>query len=194
MPKIFSTIVLILSINFCYSQNTLQFGKVKNDRFFNCKHYLDNNFEKNSICNSKNELEIRLYSIGFPRGNHNLIILSFSKKWRAVRYEMDVSLSNEPVTKTILDDDSLNNCKLEHSNIFDSLKANNIFLLPNQYDLKIERSVLDGVGYFLEFKAKNKFNSYRFSNPESYAKSHPEIKEFRQYANIAKLMFGLFKE
>jgi hypothetical protein len=189
-----SLFVFILSINCSYCQNSLNYGLVKNDSLFDCNKYMDYNFEKTSICDSKNELEIRLYTVGFPRGNHNLIILSYDKKWRSIRYEAHMSLANEPIRNTIIEDENLSNYKIDSDHIFDSLKANNIFLLANQYELKIKRTICDGVGYLLEFKVKNKFNSYRFSNPESYSNSHPEIKELKQYANIARIMFGLFKQ
>jgi hypothetical protein len=194
MSKIFNLIILILYINCCCGQNKLDYGKVQNDSQFNCNNNFNYSFEKNSICNSKNELEIRLYAIGFPHGNHIEIILTYRKKWIATRYVLDICSLNDTITKTIQEDTNLNNYKLANSHIFDSLKANNIFLLPNQYELNIKRTVLDGAGYILTFKIGNKYRTYKFNNPESYANSHPEIKEFRQYANIARLMFALFEK
>ena len=77
--------------------------------------------------------------------------------------------------------------------LYDSLKANNIFLLPGQEELKISPGVMDGLLYLLTLKAGKSFRSYRFNNPEFYLQQYPTIKEFREYAAIVKHLSSLFK-
>jgi hypothetical protein len=82
------------------------------------------------------------------------------------------------------------------SSIFDSLKENEIFLLPNQNELKYDSDKLkiyDGGGYKLTFKVNNSFRSYAYNNIKQYAETYPTIKEFKEFENIVEYMNRLIR-
>jgi len=77
--------------------------------------------------------------------------------------------------------------------IFATLKANKIFTLPDQKELKTKGSVDDGTEYQLTFKAGDKFRSYEFQNPEIFTRYNKDIPEFVSYANIVETLFNSLK-
>jgi hypothetical protein len=195
------TVVLSLLISLStFSQQKLDYGKVETDSSFDCTENTNIErlfFDVGNICNSKNELEIRLDQYAL-RGNNQLIILTYSnEKWGAEKYKKSRqgggvyidhhSTYNIPDGEQFIWD-------VVFRQILDSLKYNNIFLLPDQSKLNVDMIVHDGVGYRLTFKAGNKFRSYFFNNPESYQEEYDKIPEFKNYVKIYKTLVALFKE
>ncbi len=177
------------------AQTKLNFGNVKADSNFKCKENFDGDYNVvQNICDSKNELEIRLKSSSMPHGNSDLIMLTYNNsKWSAKKYIFIRSAVYDIVSSVELkpNDDSMFNYVL--SLIYDSLKINNIFLLPDQRTLELKGNISDGALYVLTFKASDKFRSYFFSNPKGYIIDNPEIKELNQYCTIVNYIRSLFE-
>jgi hypothetical protein len=194
MKAVYTFLFLVIAI-ITYSQEKLDYGKVKNDSNFNC---IENSklerycFQIGNICDSKNELEIRLRITYFPKCNSELIVLACADgKWGAEKYKFTkqgggVSIDEHAIYKIPKDDQAIFNMAFKKG--FDTLKLNNIFLLPDQAELNIKPFVHDGVGFGLTFKAGDKFRSYHFNNPDSYESEYKNVPEFKNYiANLIKV-------
>ena len=77
------------------------------------------------------------------------------------------------------------------SNVFDSLKANGLFQLPDASKLKYDHSIMDGVKFYLTYKANRSFRTYSFDNPRSYYEHNKDMPEFRQYDSLATILDSL---
>ena len=181
-----------------YAQKKTDYGKVKEENKFDCAIHAQGDsalYGVVNICDSKNELEIRLTGIYMPHGNSELIILTFdNQKWDVKKYtytrQVPASKLEYTSFKTDAENASIN--KYLFNNLFDTLKQNNIFLLPGQGELPVTRSIHDGALYTLTFKAGNRFRSYSFDNPESYQQEYANIPEFKEYATIVHALKKLF--
>ena len=92
MLRLIFIMLTLFFVSNCFAQDTLNFGKVKPDTAFDCKKYmtLEADFGITSICNSKNQFELRLTSYSRPHGGSNLIILTYNnQKWDVKKYQMD---------------------------------------------------------------------------------------------------------
>jgi hypothetical protein len=188
----------IICLAFCTQAQSVDFGKIKADPNFDCNNYgaFDSSmFGESNICQSKNQLEIRL-STGFPGGNASLIILTYNdsiwniKKYRVqqdgtigTRLEIVTFVPNPNVTREIHN--------YEYEQVFDSLKQYNIFLLPNQSELKCDESKY-AFNYRVIFKVNNSFGDYSFLNPKTYAAAFPNVKEFSEYLAIYETLNSFF--
>ena len=174
-------ILLFLSVN-CFSQTRLDFGEIQGNDLSKCIDTIDG-----KICHSKNQLEIRLTKAILLSGSYESIVLAYNGiKWTAVKYEGDwihdtvVKFDLQPIRK--------------FEAIFSALKENKIFTLPDQEELNAKGSVDDGSEFSLSFKAKNKFRTYHFSNPDTYQKYNKNLIEFENYINIVEILFNWLKK
>ena len=181
-----------------FSQKQLTLGKVNADKNF-CKG--EDSHDSSNICNSKNQLEIwfanRSVSISDWDMDYSLIKLQYNESgWKAVKYVYKLTESDSNPYKAIYEIDKEIALKppTGFENIFSELKQNNIFTLPDQQKL-IPDSVMNGGNFYnLTFKARNKFRSYTFFNPERYKEKYETLTELRNYEKIAILFNSLIKE
>lgn len=194
MEKPLIIILLSFFITNCFAQDSLNFGEVKQDTAFDCikSTTSEADFGINSICNSKNQFELRLTTYNRPHGGSGLIILTFNnQKWDVKKYEKrDGGLGSKLITTYYQGNyDRVQNYIFKL--VFDTLKNNSVFTLPNQKELNLKRNVFDGAAYKLTFKANNNFRYYWFENPETYFEENPEIKELKKYSAIVKILNSL---
>ena len=202
--KLLFTLLILFTSFAAFCQDKIEFGAIRSDSSFKANHrtsYVDSlNFGIGNILNSNNELEIRLLTAVLPHAGGDIIILTYNNgTWdaRKCRFEkthfyptisvtnIDVSnIKPYPADKTIFDK--------YFEDIFDTLKQNNIFLLPDIRELKYDKEIFDGVGFSLTFKVKNQFREYYFDNPGQYAEMNPDIPEFKQYDRIVREIRSLF--
>jgi len=191
-------IALILISFKAFPQKQLKFGKVIADKSF-CKDA--SLLDSNNICNSENQLElwfaIRSISMNDMNLDYSLIKLQYNDSgWKAVRYVYKLTeLASNPY-KAIYEIDKEIPLKAPTAfeTIFSELKKNNIFTLPDQQEL-IPDSVMNGGNFYnLTFKARNKFRTYTFFNPEDYKEKFETLTELKYYTKIAFLFNSLLKE
>ena len=186
-----------ISVN---AQKELNLGEVRYDSAFNCKEQRysrasDKNFNLPDICDSKNDLEIRLKTYVLPNGQTDLIILSNKDgKWDAKKYIRSSGTLGPTLTTVSYIFPEWNNLFAEQvfTNYIDTLIKCRLFLLPDKSELKHEPCCLDGVVYILTFKAGTSFRTYSYDNPHSYLTQHPDSKEYAYIQEIAKLLNTLF--
>jgi hypothetical protein len=173
-----------------FGQKTLDFRPIIADHSF-C---LDEKAtDSNSICNSKNLLEIWLSIISIDTVHfiidHSAIKLQFDGcNWKGVRNTYKLKELESDPSRAI--DEVASKIALKAINGFDSLfailKNNNIFILPDQRSL-IQDSVLDDrILYTIIFKVGDKFRSYSFFDLESNKSNYGKLPEFENYKNITK--------
>lgn len=197
MIKLFTILLLLFFLNDIYAQNSLDFGKVKGDSTFDCDKNNElefNMFGISSICNSKNPFELRLETFGLGHFYYRLTNLTYDGlKWNAVRYETKLNLLGAQVSETYLKKQTDSISRLFFISLFDSLKSDNAFALPNQEELSINgSSVHDGTAYTFTFKVNNNFRSYNFMNPQSYLDANPKSVELKQYILIRDILESIF--
>lgn len=194
------TILFIIFSTHTFGQNLPDFGKVKSDSKF-CEWYndqvdYDTTYGIPRICNSKNILEIRLSIVSMPIPDFTLITLTYDtlSGWQAYKYKDNMSDTwydttiKRSVIKTKLKP------KADFETLFDALIGNEIFILPDQRDLKLNNFVLDGVGYSITFKVDDKFRQYHFNNPDILIERNKKVKELRKYTRIVQLLWGMTDE
>ncbi len=190
---------ILLSANGC-SQTYPDTGRVIADPNFSCAtapSLIEARIGLGNICRSENDLEIRLNEEGEIILYHALYILTCKDKtWTATKYETFFGHENQSHQDTTLRIRSLNlkkNIRIEA--LFDILKRNDIFTLPDQDSIQTHSTyyVDDGVLYSLTFKVGKKFRTYHFDNPEDYRRQFDNIKEFENYENIAAILNHAFE-
>jgi hypothetical protein len=195
MERLLIIIILSLFITNCFAQDSLDFGKIKHDTAFDCakSKTLESAFGINSICNSKNQFELRLTMYNRPGGGSGLIILTYNnKKWDVKKYQNTRGALGYKLTSTYYESNYDRVHEYIFKLVFDTLKNNNAFTLPNQEDLNLKGNIFDGAAYKLTFKANNNFRSYWFENPETYLEDNPEVIELKKYSAIVKILNSLF--
>ncbi len=190
--------ILIFSPFCAYTQQRPEYGKVRSDSSFNCHEFNQDSipYGLGKICHSKNELEIRLKSIYRPNGGRELIVLSYANNtWDARKYMVTSGIVGSKIETTYFQNPYKNDHNIEmiFNNLFDTLKTNNIFLLPNQSEMGHELTVFDGTLYIITYKAGNKFRSYQYENPEAYLTQFPDKAEYRQLKTIIITLKNFFK-
>ena len=142
----------------------------------------------------KNQFELRLTMYRRPSGGSELIIFTYNnqQKWDVKKYERRYGWLGSRLILTYYQGsyDRVQNYIFKL--VFDTLKNNGTFTLPNQEELNLNRNVFDGAAYKLTFKANNNFRSYWFENPESYLEDNPEVIELKKYSIIVKILYSLF--
>ena len=200
-------IVLFLTTQLSFGQTNLDFDSVIVDSNFNTSKQLlytsykssvkrdSINFNIEDIIYSTNEFEIRLRTFNLLRGSYSLSIVSYNDNhWYAKKY---LHSESGPIVKNIqvsvtpsLTQEFLYDKVFE--TLFDTLKANNIFLLPKVSLDEYSNKVKDGVLHSITFKAEKKFRYYVFSNPETYQRLYPEVEDFKNYSQIVLTLSKLF--
>ena len=182
------------------AQKDLNLGEVRYDSAFNCnvgRHTVDVNFFVPNICESQNDLEIRLRIFIFPGGKRMLIIFSQKDgKWDAKKYTVSGGMLGPSLTTVSYILPDWNNLSVEQvcTNLIDTLIKSQLFLLPDQSELKHELSILDGVLYIISYKTGTSLRTYSYSNPESYLKHYPDCKEYARMKEIVSTLRHLFYE
>lgn len=188
--------LLSFLVSTSHAQDTLNYGKVKADTAFDCKNDNsgDPDFGIGSICNSKNEFELRLQGYSRPHVGSALIVLTWNKqnKWDAKKFERISGSLGDKLISTIYRYplDRLKNYNLNI--VFDTLKNNHVFTLPNQNELNAKGDIMDGPVYRITFKVRNNFRSYIFRSPESFLEQNPGMTELKNYSAIVKILYSLF--
>ncbi len=192
-------LLLILFLSFlipdCYAQDSLNYGKVKNDTAFDCKNDRSKwrYFGISSICNSTNEFELRLQSFSRPQGAAEMIVLTYNnQKWDVKKYRHHRSSLGNALTSTSYDNNYDRVQKYIFGLVFDTLRNNGAFTLPNQEELNLKGNIFDGGAYQLTFKINKHFRSYWFENMESYLEENPEVTELKKYIAIVRILNSLF--
>lgn len=204
MKKVFITLILLLGLMNLIAQTTrpknnkILVGKVVSDSviFKNWNHFLT------PISDSENKIEIRFSTnFAWQYYKRTTIVLSFNKDWKSILY-YHKQKQDRVFTKEI-------NKNLNLDTIFSRLVANNIFSLPDENKLTMEKCyfnietneissesmrIFDGPSYVIEFKVGKSIRRYRFSNPHEYATEFPFIYELRCYGNIVDIFNGLTNE
>jgi hypothetical protein len=192
-------LLLILLLSFlipnCYAQDSLNYGKVKPDTAFDCKN--DNSrwpdLGVGSICNSTNEFELRLQGFDRPGSYSQMIVLTYKdKKWDVKKYERRGSSLGNALTSTSYNNNYDRVQKYIFGLVFDTLRNNGAFTLPNQEELHVKGDIMDGAAYRLTFKVNKYFRSYWFENPEDYLEQNPNVTELKKYIAIVRILNSLF--
>lgn len=183
-----------------FGQNLPDFGKVISDTKFcnrsdNQINY-DTTYGIPRICESRNILEIRLSITSTPIIDLTLITLTYDTLdgWKAWKYKDNMSDTwydttiKRVITKTKLKPTT------DFETLFDALKGNEIFTLPDQRKLELDDFVLDGIGYSIAFKVNDKFRKYHFSNPGILFERNSNVMELKKYSRIAQLMIGMVEQ
>ena len=118
------------------------------------------------------------------------ILTNNDSGWTAAKYSRSFNRSSNDISISV----ALHKLtsQQEIQKIFDTLKQNKVFALPDQKDLKAPDYVDDGAWYTLTFKVGKKFRKYEFNNPDIYQDKFGQFKEFRNYLNIANVFYNSF--
>jgi len=197
--------ILLLTSTRVFSQGTMDMGKVKADDRFDCSSYtlidplygnwpyIDSVYGIKKICDSKNEIEIRFTACYGPMPMFDIVILSLNKdQWVAKKFQfyirdyLDIDSarnanSGKVIVSTLKADQGFNS-------VFNKLKENNVFSLPNLREIKNKpHGPVCGLMCIVTFKADDKYRTYSFSNPDYYAENSSR-KIFKNYNNIVEIL------
>lgn len=181
------------------SQRHLDYCKVLSDKNFSCNTdqiRLEGktntspvySTELKTICDSKNELEIRFYNATTVTYSWRLYVITYDNgQWNATEYWNNFGRksydSSHPIIvfslRLILGFDSL----------FKALKKNKIFTLPDEGTIKYELDYTDPVYNVITYKVQNKFRRYRILYPSNYRAKYPKIKAFEYYEKLLDIFF-----
>jgi hypothetical protein len=195
----FLAICLILSSCHSFAQK-LDLGTIKNDTSFSCRGVLvfdnrsiDSLYGLGNLCASSNAVEIRLGIMYQPFPIFDIVVLSFNGNiWSAKKIEASLSDMLYGDRKKIRVHTLI--AKIDLDSVFNYLKANSIFNLPDQDEIKPDGLVDDGAYYFLTYKAGNSFGSYKFNNPGYYKDKYREIPQFSNYTAIKDVFESWLKK
>jgi hypothetical protein len=207
MTKLILAALLFLHV-YSFGQSLPDCGKVWADNQFtdtSSSTYHSNNIDAyndslhfgiGNILYSPNDIEIRLKTYVLHSGDEYLVIISNHQgNWDAKKYSVSRNGPYSIVTAISFQktpgEASIYNYVFD--TIFDTLKLNNIFLLPGPNGLKIKGRVDDGIIYHITFKVGNKFRRYGFANPAAYIDDNPEVEELKQFVKIYQNMNSLFR-
>lgn len=192
MRMIFTCIILCFVI--CVkAQNTLDFGNIKTDSNFNrvnTSNWLDSTeFGVANICDSRNQLEIRLEERLLKENGSELIILAYKDStWSAYKYYRKrhyiIGWETSIATFKPMEDQPKAMYDYGFKITFDRLKQNGIFLLSDGRELKDNYPTHDACSFIITFKVNNNFRSYSFSDPA--------ILQHKEYKAIVDLLKELF--
>ncbi|MBL0152384.1 MAG: hypothetical protein IPP93_02415 [Chitinophagaceae bacterium] len=157
---------------------------------------MESEFGLKPICESTNEIEIRFWAVGLPVYDIHLTILAYHKTtgWNAVKYFMRLGSirydSSQKIPVTITPLSAFN----RFDSLFENLKSQGIFTLPDMDELNIKNYILDGTNYSVAFKAGDQYRRYTFNNPGALQKRNKKIMELRNFSAIADLFYSSFTE
>lgn len=179
------------------AQNIPMTGEVLTDSSFVCVDRLQSDssiFGIKEICNSENDIEIRLKT--YIMASSELLILSFNNnEWFAEKHSFDYVTKKRKVIAITPKKEIKKDSAALLTNLFERLRSNMVFRLPDQKNLKKEEKTLivsDGILYSLSFKAGNSFRRYNYSNPETFSEHFPQVQEYKQMKEIVTLLNSIF--
>lgn len=194
--------IYILLLSICafassnlYAQPITDADSVKADNNFlsACKNSRDvDEFGVSKICNSQNEIEVRLVGYALPGGDRSSVVLTFNKgNWDVKKYSYKAGGPWDAITTTkiIPESDSMKNLVLQM--LFNQLKDSGIFTLPGQGSLGLRETIHDGAAYQISYKAGNKYRRYTCTNMEGYLEEHRELTELRKYIAIVRIFYSI---
>lgn len=189
--------ILTIILHRTNAQTHLDFGKIISDSAFDCAKngkWESEFFNINSICDSKNQFELRLTTFGRPNGFTELILFTFDKqKWDIKKYENSRGTIGWKMIQTTFQPTNDTSTNFIYRLVFDTLRANDAFSLPDQATLNLKGHAADGAAYMLTFKIMNKFRSYSFRNLEYFSIVNTDIIELNKYSSILNILRGLFE-
>jgi hypothetical protein len=181
-------------------QKDLEIGDVITDTAFNCSDSLHRKFSERlfsiaAICDSKNDIEIRLISSSIRLTE--VIIFSYKDgKWDAKKYINSVGGLGWKQTTISLNFSTYDGMYPEYHpciHILNHLIDNKIFLVPDQSKSIPEEYFGHGRFLTLLYKTKDLFRSYSFQYPDSYLQKHPDSKEYVYLKEIVKTLREIFE-
>ncbi len=198
--------ILFISLFFStqlLAQKHFDYGKVWADKNFSCNTdeirkegtiYSDtfHSTGLNSICESKNELEIRFYSATSVVFSWRLFVITYNNgQWRATEYWNNFGRESYDKFHPI----KVVNLKpaFGFDSLFNTLKQNGIFTLPDERTIKYELNYTDPSYNIITYKVHNKFRRYRILYPSDYKEKYPKIKTFESYDKLLDMFFNYLK-
>ena len=166
----------------------LDYGKVKGRKDYCKKHTPCKCDSLNThICNSKNELEIRVDYVDSNMVQHfQMLTYDSSKKWSAIVildtlvYARDRRTLVKKSSRTYALDPVTS-----FENIYNELKNNNIFRLTDINEFS-------GRSYTLTYKAGDKIRQYSFPDPVQLRVFNPARGGMKRYSNIVDIFTNQF--
>jgi len=174
---------IFLSCHFI-SVAQINYGKVKEEKQY-CKPQKKQckcDSLSTNICNSKNELEIRINYNDSNAVTHFLMLTYDSiKKWSAIVI-LDSFIFKDDRRTLIRESSQTYSLTpvISFDSIFNELKKNKIFRLPGI-------SNFNGGGIILTYKAGNKIRHYNFPDPAQLRLFNPTRSGMNRYANIMNI-------
>jgi len=180
-------ILCLLTTSYLSAQQIASVGCLKADPEF-CK---TKDSDSESICNSKVPIEIRLAIRHIEKLSidYSQIILTFqSSGWKAIKktYTFQEIQANPYKAAFVIDKIIPLIATNGFDRLFENLKSNDIFCLPNQSEIIADTVMNGGTFYNLTFKVGESFRTYFFFNPDKYVKQSPRD-EFLKYNGIADI-------
>lgn len=182
------------------AQKDINLGEVSYDSLFNCNDSLrrrpnERLFGIPNICDSKNDIEIRLNGFSRPGSTREFIIFSYKDgKWDAKKYINSVGMLGRKQTVISFPFLPYDGASVDPicTYILNRLIENKIFLVPDQSKTILEGYLMHGMFLTLSYKTKDLFRSYSFSHPVSYLQEHPDSKEYIYLKEIIKTLQEIF--
>ena len=181
-------------------QKDINLGEVSYDSLFNCNDSLRRGLNERhygipNICDSKNDIEIRLNGISRPGSTREFIIFSYKDgKWDAKKYILSGGMFGPKQTTISFrfpDQSITENPACIY--ILNHLIENKIFLVPDQSKSIPEGYLAHGAFLTLSYKTKDLFRSYSFQHPDSYLQEHPDSKEYVYLKEIVNTLNEIFE-
>jgi len=193
------------------AQKDLNLGEVSYDSLFHCNDSLrrglnerwynrpanERGYNIPAICDSKNDIEIRLNGFSSPRTSKEFIIFSYKDgKWEAKKYTTNTFGKNGPKQTIISLNFSIYDGMYPEYHpcilILNHLIDNKIFLVPDQSKSIPDEYLGHGIFLTLSFKTKDLYRTYSFKHPDSYLQEHPDNKEYIYIKEIIKTLQEIF--
>jgi len=183
------------------AQKDLNLGEVNYDSLFHCNDSLRRRLNERwynipAICDSKNDIEIRLNGFSNLRTSKEFIIFSYRDgKWEAKKYTNTIGRHGPKQTIISLNFSPYDGMYPEYHpciHILNHLIENKIFLVPDQSNTIPDGYLNHGIFLTLSYKTKDLFRSYSFPHPDSYLQEHPGNKEYIYLKEIIKTLQEIF--
>ena len=149
-----------------------------------------------TICTSKNEIEIRLRASYLPSTSKDMAVLSYKNgKWKAKMIRLRPGSFGMKLESTsfVEEPQTAKANRLFFDSLFEKLKENYIFLMPDQSETRRKLAVSDGTEYTITYKVYDKYRTYRYNNPESYLQQYPDENYYKQLKVIISAMMKIFE-
>ena len=183
-------------------QKDLEIGDVITDTTLNCNDSLRRRLNERwynipAICDSKNDIEIRLNGFSNPRTSKEFIIFSYRDgRWEAKKYTNTIGKHGPKQIIISLNFSPYDGLYPEYHpciHILNHLIENKIFLIPDQSKSIPGEYLGHGAFLTLSYKTQDLFRSYSFQHPDNYLKEHPDNKEYVYLKEIVKTLQEIFE-